>query len=229
MNYTSLRTLAALAGALLITNMPLQASQRDDRIESSFQKTEIYEQNLQNDQINIRSHDGKVTLTGTAANAHHKMLAGDAARSLRGVESVANHIKVAGKYTADSSCCGKCSDHRSCTSTYSNGVPKSRFLSGESPRICSNGNVGYSARQRGPIDHYQTQSDRAITEAIRSAIYDDSSLDSVYNEVTISTVKGHVTLNGEVSTSHEKAEIQAKARETVKRDMIHNQIVVAQN
>src|ERR1043165_3816349 len=109
MKSNHLWTLAAIAGALLITNMPLEASNRDNRIESSFQKTEIYADNLQNDEINIRSRNGNVTLSGTAANSNHKMLAEDAARSLRGVRSVDNRIRVEGKRFVDSSCSTKCS------------------------------------------------------------------------------------------------------------------------
>ncbi len=227
MKSTSLRTLALVAGALFATNMPLSAATRDDRIESSFQKTDIYQDNLRNDTIDISSHNGNVTLSGTAANARHKVLAEDAARSLRGVERVDNDIKVADKCCAESSHTAQCSDHGSCPPTYANGVPKGRFLTGEEPYICSNGNVDCRTSRRGPIDHYQTTSDRSITESIRSAIYDDSSLDSAYNGITISTIKGHVTLNGTVATASEREKIQEKARRTVKDNMIHNEIMVA--
>ncbi len=224
MKSTYLRTLVAITGALLITSMSLSASSlKDDRIESSFRKTELYKQNLQNDNINISSNNGKVTLSGSAANASHRMIAKDAAESLHGVKSVDNRINVTGK----SSCGCPDTDNTSCPATYSSGVPKTRFLSGAAPFICSNGNMGYSSSQRGPIDHYQTESDRSTTQSIRNAVFDDSSLDRAYNDISIQTVKGNVTLTGRVATQSEKDSIRSKAREFVNADRISNQIEVS--
>lgn len=225
---TSLRTLALLAGVLLITNMPLKAASRQDvRIESAFQQTEIYQDHLRNDRINITSRDGKVTLTGSVATAHHKTLAGDAAGSLSGVSSVSNRLEVNGQRYTGNSRWDKCSNHASCPPTYGDGVPKTSFLQGDAPRICSNGNLGYSGSRRGPIDHYLSASDRSTTQSIREAIYADSSLDRAYNEVSVSTVHGQVTLTGRVGSQAEKNGVQGKAREFVKNDMISNQIAVS--
>ena len=99
-------------------------------------------------------------------------------------------------------------------------VPKSQFLRDETD--CTR----CSTSQHGPIDHYLTQSDRSITQAIRNAIYNDSSLDQAYNQVTISTVKGQVTLNGTVATQREKDKLSQKARETVARNQITNKVVL---
>jgi osmotically-inducible protein OsmY len=99
--------------------------------------------------------------------------------------------------------------------------PKSQFLRDEAV-----GTKECCTSQRGPIDRFQTQSDRTITESIRKAIYNDSSLDNAYNQVTISTVKGQVTLNGAVATQREKDSLWQKARETVARKQITNNVVL---
>jgi osmotically-inducible protein OsmY len=83
-----------------------------------------------------------------------------------------------------------------------------------------------SVRLHGPMDHYLTQSDRTITQAIRDAIYNDSSLDGVYNDVNIRTVNGYVTLNGRVSSLTEKNSILSKARESVANNKIDNDLIV---
>lgn len=100
-------------------------------------------------------------------------------------------------------------------------VPKSKFLSDE-PSCCKT----QSSSARGPIDHFKTESDRATTQAIRKAIYSDSALDQAYNQVTISTVDGEVTLNGTVASQSDKDGVWSKARQNANRRQIHNSILV---
>ena len=59
-----LAVVAAVA-AMLFTTIPLFASDTDDRIEASAQKTYVFKTYLKDDNIKIKSKDSLVTLTGT--------------------------------------------------------------------------------------------------------------------------------------------------------------------
>ncbi len=96
-------TLAGLAGALFISNMPLQAADMDSRIESSAAKSYVFKTYLKDDSIKTDSKDGVVTLTGTVADASHKSMAGDTVESLPGVKSVDNQLVVSGSQPAEHS------------------------------------------------------------------------------------------------------------------------------
>ena len=89
-------TLAVAAAVVFATNSPLRASETDDRIESSFNKTYVYKTYLKDEKIKISSKDGAVTLSGSVANETHKPMAADTAEALPGVKSVDNRIKVTG-------------------------------------------------------------------------------------------------------------------------------------
>src|ERR1043166_255417 len=58
-------TLAVAAAVVFATNSPLRASETDDRIESSFNKTYVYKTYLKDEKIKISSKDGAVTLSGS--------------------------------------------------------------------------------------------------------------------------------------------------------------------
>ena len=90
-------TLAAVVSTLVISSSPLQASQIDDRIESSAAKSYVFKSTLKDDSIKTESEDGIVTLTGTVAEASHKSLAEDTVASLPGVKSVKNKLTVGGE------------------------------------------------------------------------------------------------------------------------------------
>ena len=98
-----LLALSAVTGALLITTASLCASETDDRIESSVQKTYIFKTYLKDDAIRTESKNGAVTLTGTVAEASHKSLAQDTVEGLPGVKSVDNQLKVQGAEPAEHS------------------------------------------------------------------------------------------------------------------------------
>lgn len=95
--------LLLVAGSLLITSVPLRASDTDDRIESSAKKSYVFKTHLKNDSIKTESKDGVVTLTGTVATSSHKSLAEDTVENLPGVKSVDNQLKVKGENQAEHS------------------------------------------------------------------------------------------------------------------------------
>jgi len=89
-------TLAVAAAVLFASNMPLRASETDERIESSFNKTYVYKTYLKDEKIKINSKDGAVTLTGSVADETHKPMAADTAEALPGVKSVDDQITITG-------------------------------------------------------------------------------------------------------------------------------------
>jgi len=89
-------TLAVAAAVVFATNSPLRASETDDRIESSFNKTYVYRTYLKDEKIKISSKDGAVTLSGSVFNETHKPMAADTAEALPGVKSVDNQIEIKG-------------------------------------------------------------------------------------------------------------------------------------
>jgi osmotically-inducible protein OsmY len=82
--------------ALLVTSVPLHASEMDDRIESSARNSYIFATYLIGDDIKIQSMDGVVTLTGTVSKESHKSMAQETMASLPGVKSVDNRLEVKG-------------------------------------------------------------------------------------------------------------------------------------
>jgi osmotically-inducible protein OsmY len=82
----------AAAVALLVLSMPVQASQMDDRIESTARNSYVYKTYLQNDDIKIESRDGAVTLTGIVADNFNKSLAEETVAGIPGVKSVDNRL-----------------------------------------------------------------------------------------------------------------------------------------
>jgi len=85
-------TLAAAAAALFVTTAPLRASETDDRIEASFQKTYVYTTYLKDDAVKTAAKEGVVTLTGTVSEESHKILAQETAAGLPGVTRVDNQL-----------------------------------------------------------------------------------------------------------------------------------------
>ena len=87
-------SLAVAVVVLLAFSMPVQASTMDDRIELSAKQSYVFKNYLKDDDINIQSRDGAVTLTGTVAASFNKALAQEIAASLSGVASVDNRLEV---------------------------------------------------------------------------------------------------------------------------------------
>jgi osmotically-inducible protein OsmY len=91
------------ASILLLAGVPLRASQTDDRIESSAQKSYVFKHYLTDDSIKIESKNGAVTLTGTVSEDSHIGLARDTVSGLPGVKSVDNRLVVKGDAPAEHS------------------------------------------------------------------------------------------------------------------------------
>jgi osmotically-inducible protein OsmY len=89
--------------ALLAISVPLQASEMDDRIESSARNTYVFKTYLQKDDIKIQSVNGVVTLTGTVYDESHKSLARESVANLPGVKTVADKLEVKGERPAENS------------------------------------------------------------------------------------------------------------------------------
>jgi hyperosmotically inducible periplasmic protein len=88
--------LIATAATTLLLNVPSFASETDDRIEASAQKTYAFKTYLKNDTIKLQSKEGDVTLTGTVSDASHKLLAGETVLGLPGVKTVDNKLEEKG-------------------------------------------------------------------------------------------------------------------------------------
>jgi osmotically-inducible protein OsmY len=90
-------------GVLFVTSSSLRASDTDERIESSVNKSYVFKTYLKDDSIKTESKDGVVTLTGTVADASHKSLAQDTVAGLPGVRSVDNQLQISGEQPAEHS------------------------------------------------------------------------------------------------------------------------------
>ncbi len=92
--------LMVTAVSLFLTNVPLFASETDNRIESSAKQSYVFKTYLQGDDIKIESKDGAATLTGTVSGEGHKLLAQETVASLPGVTSVDNKLVENGEVPA---------------------------------------------------------------------------------------------------------------------------------
>ena len=81
---------------LLVTSMPLYASEMDERIESSAKQSYVFKTYLSGDDIKIQSIDGAVTLTGIVSEEFQKSLAQETVAGLPGVQSVDNRLEIKG-------------------------------------------------------------------------------------------------------------------------------------
>ena len=84
------------AVAMLVLSLSVQASQMDDRITSAARQSYVFKTFLQDDEINIESRDGAVTLTGVVADNFNKSLAQETIAGLPGVISVDNRLGIRG-------------------------------------------------------------------------------------------------------------------------------------
>jgi osmotically-inducible protein OsmY len=103
MKVTQRVALMAVSAVLLVISMPMQASTLDDRIESSARNSYVFKTYLQTDDINIKSVNGAVTLTGTVSDDSHKSLARESVAGLPGVKTVTDKIEVKGERPAENS------------------------------------------------------------------------------------------------------------------------------
>ena len=94
-------TLAATVAAMLVSSLPLRASEADQKIESAFKKSYVCATYLKDDAIKTEAKDGVVTLTGTVAEESHKILAEETAANLPGVTRVDNQLATKAEVVAE--------------------------------------------------------------------------------------------------------------------------------
>ena len=94
LNYS--KVFLVLVFSVVCSTMSVRASETDDRIQSSAKDSYVFRTELKNDNININSNQGLVTLTGTVSEDSHKSLAEDTVSNMPGVKSVDNQLTVQG-------------------------------------------------------------------------------------------------------------------------------------
>lgn len=92
---------AVATAAMIGTSAPVRASESDDRIESSFKKTYVYQTYLKDDSIKAEAEEGVVLLTGTVSEDSHKTLALDTAAGIIGVTRVDNQLATKAEAAAE--------------------------------------------------------------------------------------------------------------------------------
>lgn len=89
-------------------------------------------------------------------------------------------------------------------------------------------NSKVNARQaKTAEDQGNSTSDVEVTQKIRKAVVDDSTLSTYAHNVKIVTSRGKVTLKGPVRSAAEKTAVEAKAREIAGEQNVINQITIA--
>jgi osmotically-inducible protein OsmY len=91
------------AALMLAGGVALQASELDNRIETSAKNSYNFKTYLKDDSIKVASSDGVVTLTGTVSFEYHKLLAQETVSGLPGVKNVNNQLTIIGDQPADRS------------------------------------------------------------------------------------------------------------------------------
>jgi hyperosmotically inducible protein len=92
--------LTVIVSSFLMVSVNLFASGTDDRIDSAAKQSYVFKTYLNEDDINVQSNYGVVTLTGTVSEDSHKTLAQETVSSLPGVKSVDNMLEVKGEKPA---------------------------------------------------------------------------------------------------------------------------------
>ncbi len=92
--------LMVTVASVFLTNVPLFASETDNRIESSAKQSYVFKTYLKGDDIKIQSKDGVAILTGTVSGEAHKLLAQETVASLPGVKGVENKLEEKGEVPA---------------------------------------------------------------------------------------------------------------------------------
>jgi osmotically-inducible protein OsmY len=91
------------AALILMTTVPMAASEADNRIEASAKSSYNFMTYLRADTIKVSSNGGVVTLTGNVAQEFHRTLAEDTVSGLPGVKSVNNQLTITGDQPAEHS------------------------------------------------------------------------------------------------------------------------------
>lgn len=94
MNKRNLPMVLSVFIALALSSSLAVASELDGQIEAASRNSYTFKTLLKDDNIEVRSKEGAVTLTGVVGDENHKSLAQNTVESLPGVESVDNQIQV---------------------------------------------------------------------------------------------------------------------------------------
>ena len=92
----------AVVASLLLINVSF-ASETDEQIISSAKESYVFKTFLKDDDVQIQSKDGVVTLSGTVSEESHVLLAQETATNLPGVKSVNNELTLKGDRPAEMS------------------------------------------------------------------------------------------------------------------------------
>lgn len=98
-----MKTNYAMALIMLVFVMPVHGAQMDDQIIAAAEKSYVFTNYLKDDDIEVQSKDGAVTLTGMVSEESHKALAQETVAGLSGVKTVDNKLEVKGKNPAENS------------------------------------------------------------------------------------------------------------------------------
>jgi len=111
-----------------------------------------------------------------------------------------------------------------CASIVAGPVPRN-----QDPQQTPPDNTKQNKEQGSPTadDQKMNPADRSITQKIRKAIHEDTSLSTYAHNVKIITQDGKVTLRGPVRSEEEKASIEAKAVVVAGQGNVTNQLEVA--
>lgn len=90
-------SLLLATAAMLVLSAPVQASDLDNRIETSAKESHVFKTFLKDGDVKVQSKDGVVTLTGTVTEESHKALAGETVANIAGVKSVDNKLELKGE------------------------------------------------------------------------------------------------------------------------------------
>lgn len=106
--------------------------------------------------------------------------------------------------------------------------PGATFSQSQDPQAAPD-NTKVNKDQTPPTADQQKMnaSDRAITQQIRKAIHQDTSLSTYGHNVKVITQDGKVTLRGPVRSDDEKSNIEAKAVTVAGKDNVTDQLTIA--
>ncbi len=96
-----LTVIATTAVAMFVSGTPLRASETDDKIETAFKNTYVYQTFLKDDAVKVDVEEGVATLTGTVGEESHKALAQETVSSLPGVVRVNNTLATRAEVAAE--------------------------------------------------------------------------------------------------------------------------------
>lgn len=99
MRYLNLNPRAALlttAALVMVSGLPVRASDQDSRIEHSAKASYNFKTFLKDDNIQVKASDGVVALTGTVSHVYHRQLAEETVAGLPGVKVVNSTLTVVG-------------------------------------------------------------------------------------------------------------------------------------